>query len=105
MPKSLWLIAVGAALAAAPAAAQIEAADDAVHSSINETATSDVSVATDANLVAAPPAANALEPAPPLESDLAADTVDDDRDERRGFPWGLLGLAGLVGLLGRRRTD
>ena len=36
---------------------------------------------------------------------LNATDVDDDGDDDRGFPWGLLGLLGLVGLLGTRRRD
>lgn len=104
MPKSIWLLAASAALAAAPAAAQDNAADTAVNTTVNETVTTDANAVIDANLVATVPDANALEPAPPAESDLAT-RADDNRDERRGFPWGILGLVGLIGLLGRRKNS
>ena len=61
-------------------------------------------------------------PLPPVDNNMAATTTMPpatdpamtadpyaapaaERDEDRGFPWGLLGLLGLAGLLGRRRAD
>lgn len=32
-------------------------------------------------------------------------TTTDNRDDDNDFPWGLLGLFGLAGLLGRKRRD
>lgn len=32
-------------------------------------------------------------------------TTTETEEERGGFPWGILGLAGLLGLLGRRKTE
>ena len=105
MPKTFWLIAASAALAAAPVAAQNNA-DQAVTNDTAVTVANDTNVAVDANLVAAtPPADNAMEPAAPTESELATGAADDDDDGRRGFPWGLVGLVGLIGLLGRRKAS
>ena len=67
-------------------------------------------LANDANVITTDPLANdPLMTAPatdPLATDpMLNDTGDDDRDDDRGFPWGLLGLLGLAGLLGSRRRD
>lgn len=37
--------------------------------------------------------------------DTATTTVPADNDGDDDFPWGLLGLIGLAGLLGRKRDD
>ena len=95
-----YLIAAAIALATGPAAAQENVAEPTVNAA-NETM-ADTNAAMDANLVATTPAANAVEPLPPTESDLASRAADDE-DDRGGIPWGLLGLVGLIGLLGRRR--
>jgi MYXO-CTERM domain-containing protein len=102
MRTTLYLIAAAMALATGPAAAQENVAEPTVNAA-NETMTTDTNVAMDANLVAATPAANAVEPVPaPTETDLATRAAADE-DDRGGIPWGLLGLVGLIGLLGRRR--
>jgi hypothetical protein len=42
----------------------------------------------------------------PLATDPMLNTTDDGGDhDRGGFPWGLLGLVGLAGLLGTKRRD
>jgi len=43
--------------------------------------------------------------ADPMATDPMLNTTDDDDHDRGGFPWGLLGLVGLAGLLGARRRD
>ena len=71
MRTTLYLIAAAMALATGPAAAQENVAEPTVNAA-NETMTTDTNVAMDANLVAATPAANAVEPVPaPTETDLA----------------------------------
>jgi hypothetical protein len=98
------MIALAAALAASPAAAQDNnmtanadmAAANAVDANAALPATVDangVVMAPDANLVMAPaPAEQAPAPAPAR------------RSAPQGFPWGAIGLVGLIGLLGRRRS-
>lgn len=103
MGNKLFLIAAAAALAAGPAVAQNNVADEPVANATNEVVATDANVVTDANLVTTTTTVDtALEPAAPTESELASTARDDD-DDGRGFPWGLLGLVGLIGLLGRRR--
>ena len=99
MPNRYWLIAATAALAAAPAAAQNEVADQPVANAANEVTTTDMNLVTTTE-----PTINALEPAPaPMEPELSDEAAADD-DGDHGFPWGLIGLVGLIGLLGRRRS-
>ena len=103
MRSTVWMLAAAVALAAGPVAAQDNAGEPVVNAT-NDSTTVDTNVVSDANLVAPPPDANVMEPAPaPIESDLAGEAADD-RDGGRGFPWGLLGLIGLIGLLGRRHN-
>lgn len=55
-------------------------------------------------LVSATPSVAQSAPADPVVADPVVTTApveDDDND----FPWGLLGLIGLAGLLGRRKVD
>ena len=94
-------------LLAAPASAQ----DNAV------TATNDTAVAADTNAtdplatdanVAVDPAMTADPMAAPVTTDPATDpaygeAADDDDDGR--FPWGLLGLLGLAGLIPRKPAE
>ena len=102
MRNPIWILAGATALiAAAPLAAQENVA--APVNATNETTAVDANAVMDANLVAPPPA-DVVEPAvTPTDSELAREVAADD-DERRGFPWGLLGIIGLIGLLGRRRS-
>ena len=101
--QRLVMIALAAALAASPAAAQdnnmTANADVAVTNAVDANAAlpatvdaNGVVMAPDANLVMAPaPAEPATAPAPAR------------RPAQQGFPWGVLGVLGLIGLLGRRR--
>ena len=98
-------LVAAAALAAAPATAQNNAAD------ANGDVAANAAVS-DANTVACErgkcerhggdPAANADMTAPPDETAPAPARA---RSQDRGFPWGVIGLVGLVGLLGRSRRD
>lgn len=105
--RQLTLFLLGAAIAAAPAAAQTE--NDTVP---GEIAGPDATMATNAteaatvNGIAADPAATAPALPPTVEDPAATDaTVSPETGEGGGgFPWGLLGLLGLVGLIGRFRS-
>jgi len=91
-------------LLAAPAAAQ----DNAV-TATNDAAVADANVtdplATDANLATDPAngmVADSLPPPPATEPmDMNYGEPADDDDDGR-FPWGLLGLLGLAGLIPRK---
>jgi len=92
-------------LLAAPAAAQdnaVTATNDAAAADANATDP----LATDANMAVDPANGMAADPmAAPVTTDPAADMnygepADDDDDGR--FPWGLLGLLGLAGLIPRK---
>lgn len=94
---------IGAALIAAPVAAQDNNtgnASDYPAPATNEASPTDPAadmaqmnaMTADANLVMAP--------AP--ETQLAAPVEEEEDDD--DFPWGLVGLVGLVGLLGRKRA-
>jgi hypothetical protein len=97
--RNVTCFVLAAALATAPALAQNEAApEDAVET----------------NDVAAMPAdntamvANDLAVAPaPVTTDVAAEPAAAPAPARRsgGFPWGVIGLVGRIGLLGRKRRD
>jgi hypothetical protein len=101
MPNKFWLIAATAALAAAPAAAQNNAADEQVANAANEMTTTDANAVTANDTVD-----NAVEPVPaPTASDLPSQTVAPEDEDGDGFPWGLIGLVGLIGLLGRRHAS
>jgi len=88
---------IGAALIAAPAAAQdnnVVAANATEMVATNDTG----NVATvDANAM---PAQSAPEAAPAPIEPAPAPTP-----EKQSFPWGVLGLLGLVGLFGKRRRS
>lgn len=91
--STIALIA-GSMTAATPALAQ-NAAEPATNADVNATTaatTNETTVAT-TNEVVAPPAAEPATP-PPEEPAPAS--------EKRGFPWGVLGLLGLIGLFGKR---
>jgi hypothetical protein len=102
--QRIVMIALAAALAASPAAAQDNnmatanadvATTNAVDANAALPATVDangVAMAPDANMVAAAPVEAAPAPAPAR------------RPAPQGFPWGAIGLVGLIGLLGRRRS-
>ena len=110
MSKSSITCAAAALLAiSSTALAQDNTANtiNAVDPALNATADP---LANDANVITTDPLANDPLMTAPATDPLAADpmlnaTDDDDRDDDRSFPWGLLGLLGLVGLLGTRRRD
>jgi MYXO-CTERM domain-containing protein len=101
--RNISIFVVAAALAAAPAAAQ----------DMNNTATAmpdanATAPATDVNMtndvVLAPGEGTAVAPMEPITTEPLG-TAPVERDDDRGFPWGLLGLLGLAGLLGRARRS
>lgn len=100
-PAIAMIIAAG--LAASPVAAQQTEpanADDSVNATAvvePDLATGNVAVN---DIIADPLALPAPAEAAPVE--VAADTQRPAR--KQGFPWGILGLLGLAGLLARRRT-
>ena len=97
----IWVAA--AALIATPAAAQNNAADaNATDVTVENTVeTNDMAAM---NGMAAAPATNMdVGMAPPPEEAAPAPAPAPARE--RGFPWVIIGLVGLVGLLGRRRSD
>jgi MYXO-CTERM domain-containing protein len=109
MQRTMILIAA-LALGAAPAAAQDNAADANAAMSANAAApatnAADANAADESGMSAnemAAMAANADMTAPPDET--AAEPAATPVPQKRGFPWGVIGLVGLVGLLGRRRRD
>jgi hypothetical protein len=87
-------------------AAALAASTPALAQDANNTAAVDVNatnvVATDANAVV-PPAANDVAAAPvePVANDMAT-TEPAPEKKGGGFPWGVLGLLGLIGLFPRR---
>ena len=106
MRYSISLTIAAAVLLAAPASAQdnaVAATNDAV---ATDPATTDplATNATDpANGMTADPMAAPL-PAEPAATDMNyGEPVDDDDDGR--FPWGLLGLLGLAGLIPRKPAE
>ena len=101
MQIEIWLLAVPAALASAPVAAQSNL-DEPVNSAANQSVATDANLVTDTNVVMTAPAENAIEPAPAPTTTESAPALATDEGSR-GFPWGLLGILGLIGLLGRRR--
>jgi MYXO-CTERM domain-containing protein len=102
--QRIVMIALAAALAASPAAAQdnnmTANADMAATNTVDANAALPATV--DANgMVVAPDANMAMAPAPVEETAAPAPARTP---ARQGFPWGAIGLVGLVGLLGRRRS-
>ena len=99
----VWIIAAG--LVAAPTAAQQTApanaaADSAEATTIVEPDSGNVS----GNDVIADPLADPAMPAAAPEAAPADVAYESPRPKRsKGFPWGLLGLLGLAGLLSRGR--
>jgi MYXO-CTERM domain-containing protein len=88
---------IGAALIAAPAAAQdnnVVAANATEVVATNDTGSNAV---VDANAMPAQPVPEAA-PAPTEPAPAPA-------PEKQSFPWGVLGLLGLVGLLGKRHRS
>lgn len=105
MRYSTPLMIAATMVLAAPAAAQ----DNAV-TATNDTAAAEAAaadpLATDANLATDPANGLATDTLPPPATTEAADVnygepADDDGDDD-GFPWGLLGLLGLAGLIPRK---
>jgi hypothetical protein len=101
MRNTLPLIIGVALLAATPAAAQVtdNTADSNAVAVTNDTAATDNLEVTTDPLVADP--ANDLAAAP--ATDVPVETYGEPAPaKKRGFPWGVLGLLGLAGLIGRR---
>ena len=100
MGKMFPLALAVALTAAAPAFAQD-----------NNTATADTAVANDVMatdpLATEPPLAdpaNDLANAP-MPVDEVVETAPAPEPAERGFPWGVIGLLGLIGLMPRKRRD
>ena len=95
-------------LLAAPASAQ----DNAVTATNDAAAAADAAatdpLATDANLATDPANGMVAEPAAPVVTtepmDMNYDEPAGDDDDGR-FPWGLLGLLGLAGLIPRKPAE
>jgi len=82
----------------------VNADDTAVTTTTADPLATDNVVTTDP--LANDPLATTTTTADPLATDPMLNTTDDDDDDDGGgFPWGLLGLVGLAGLLGTRRRD
>ena len=65
-------------------------------------------LANDTNMIMTDPLVNdpmATTTTDPLAADPMLNDTDVDDDDDGGFPWGLIGLLGLAGLLGTRRRD
>lgn len=89
------IVLIAGCMTAAPALAQ-NTAEPATNVDVNATApatANEVTVATNESV--APPA----ETAAPAEATPAEPAP---APEKRGFPWGVLGLLGLIGLFGKR---
>ncbi len=94
MPMRLLPLMIGAALVAAPAAAQDYNA--ATNNTAEVTSANMANQAVvDANVEAPPAATDTAVPPQPAAPAPA----------RKSFPWGVLGLLGLVGLFGKRRRS
>jgi MYXO-CTERM domain-containing protein len=94
MPMRLLPLMIGAALVAAPAAAQDNNAAMSNTTGVMPTSVSN-EAAVDTNVEAPPPATDTAVPAEPAAPAPA----------KKSFPWGVLGLLGLVGLFGKRRRS
>jgi MYXO-CTERM domain-containing protein len=95
-------IAAAALLAASPAFAQNDSAASNTDVAATNTLTTDT-VTTNETTVAV---ANDMAVLPPADTNVgAADTgyATPPPEEKKGFPWGVLGLLGLLGLIPRAR--
>jgi MYXO-CTERM domain-containing protein len=101
--RTMIPVLLAAALRATPAAAQ-----DANNTAAAAPPTADVNAAAPAPAAdmnaAAPLPANDVAAAPDATTpvDTAQQPANDDNDSG-GFPWGVVGLLGLIGLIPRRR--
>ena len=106
MRLSQSLILAGALIAASPALAQDNAA---APGNTVSTEGVDANVAANTTAPATPETAAATPGAQDTTLAPEATTTTDTGpvapvQERRGFPWGVIGLLGLVGLLGARKA-
>lgn len=98
MRTLFWMIA-GAALAATPAAINANLANNAAIAPDTNVTVEDVNATLDM------PVANVADPAAaPADPGIANRAAADEDDGNGGFPWGIIGLVGLAGLLGRKRN-
>ena len=88
---------IGAALIAAPAAAQDNNVAAANTTEVTETNAIANEAVVDVNAMPVAPAPEAAAP--------VAEPAPAPAPAQRSFPWGVLGLRGLVGLLGKRRRS
>ena len=94
MPMRLLPLMIGAALVAAPAAAQDNNAATANATEVTSTNMGNEAVV-DTNVEVPAPATDTAVPAEPAAP----------APPNKSFPWGVLGLLGLVGLFGKRRRS
>ena len=96
-------IAAAALLAAVPAAAQNAAAP--ANTTATTTTTTNEMTNTTAPTGAAATPGNEVAPLPPANETAAPEAGVNPApapEEKKGFPWGIIGLIGLIGLIPRR---
>jgi hypothetical protein len=104
-------IAAAMLLAATPAAAQNAAGgpDNAVTADNSVVTTNDMTTTSPTDATVMPGSEAAALPldanADAGDSGYAEPTADAAPEKRRGFPWGVVGLLGLVGLIPRMRRS
>lgn len=97
--RSAIALIIAAGLVATPVAARQAAPANAAADSAETTT---VVEPDSANVTVNEVIADSAIPAAAAPADVAAEAPRHKRD--KGFPWGLLGLLGLAGLLARRRS-
>jgi hypothetical protein len=108
MRKATMLLLGAALIVAGPAAAQDNATTNTPATTADPLATPDANGVAVDPLATDPALANGMATDPAAADPMATDpalAVPPEQDEDNDFPWGLLGLLGLAGLIPRKRRD